>query len=141
VGVTKEAAAAVVAGDLSGLDVGDGWPHEDTRDGLGGVAYGADAWFVVLDGKVIGDCGTHGPVDEAGDIEIGYGIGAPWRGRGYGNEIAAGVSRHVAQCAGVRRVVANEVLADNTPSRRALENAGFQLVRETPTETWYALEV
>jgi RimJ/RimL family protein N-acetyltransferase len=137
--VTAETAAAVIAGDLSGLTVGDGWPHDDTRDGLGGVAHGADAWLVTLDGVVIGDCGTHGPVDDAGDIELGYGLAAPYRGRGLGNEIAVGLSAHLRGLPGVRRVVANEVLADNIPSRRALERAGFTCVRETDELSWYAL--
>jgi hypothetical protein len=32
--VTGETARAILAGDLSGLTVADGWPHEDTADGL-----------------------------------------------------------------------------------------------------------
>ncbi len=139
--VTAELAAAIVAGDTSALSTGDGWPHEDTRDGLGTVALGADAWLATLDGVVIGDCGTHGPVDAAGDIELGYGLAAPYRGRGFGNEIAAGLTGYLRALPGVRRVVANEVLADNVPSRRALENAGFRCVRETEELCWYALDV
>jgi RimJ/RimL family protein N-acetyltransferase len=137
--VTPAAAISIINGDLTALKVGDGWPHEDTRDGLGGVAHGADAWLVMLDGVVIGDCGTHGPADSAGDIELGYGLAAPYRGRGFGNEVAAGLSQHLLAQPGVRRVVANEILAENTPSRRALERAGFTLVRSTPDLAWYAL--
>jgi RimJ/RimL family protein N-acetyltransferase len=139
--VTADLAAAIIAGDTSTLTTGDGWPHEDTLDGLGGVAHGADAWLVTLDGVVIGDCGTHGPVDPDGDIELGYGLAVPYRGRGFGNEIAAGLTGHLRGLPGVRRVVANEVLADNIPSRRALENAGFRCVRETDDLCWYALDV
>jgi RimJ/RimL family protein N-acetyltransferase len=137
--ISPETAAAIVNGDLSSLPVGEGWPHEDTKDGLGGVAHGADAWLVTLDGVVIGDCGTHGPVDESGDIELGYGLAAPFRGRGLGNEVAIGLSQYLRGLPGVRRVVANEVLADNVPSRRALERAGFTCVRETEDLSWYAL--
>jgi RimJ/RimL family protein N-acetyltransferase len=39
----------------------------------------------------------------------------------------------------VRRVVAREVLADNVPSRRTLEGAGFELEREERGLAWYAL--
>ena len=98
-----------------------------------------DAWLVTLDGVVIGDCGTHGPADENGDIELGYGLAAPFRGRGFGNEMAIGLTEHLRRLPGVRRVVANEVLADNVPSRRALERAGFTCVRETDDLCWYAL--
>jgi RimJ/RimL family protein N-acetyltransferase len=139
--VAAEAAARVVAGNLSGLRIGDGWPHEDTLDGLGmAVRHGQPAgWFVALNGEIIGDCGTHGPPDEAGDVEIGYGLAAPYRGRGYGNELVIAASRWLLGQPGVTRVVARAVLADNIPSRRALERAGFRLEREENGLVWYAL--
>ena len=120
---------AVLAGDLSGLEVGEGWPHADTLDALAmGVGGGhALLWFVVLDGAVIGDCGTHGDPDEAGDVELGYGLAAPYRGRGYGSEVAAALSRWLLEQPGVRRVVACDVLEDNLASRRVLVRAGFEL--------------
>ena len=139
--VTREAAEAVIAGDLSALTVADGWPHADTRDALGGVARGAEVWLVLLDGAVIGDCGTHGPVDADGVVEIGYGIAEPVRGRGFGNEIAAGLADHLAARPEVRCIVANGVRADNVPSRRALENAGFALITETSETASYARPV
>jgi len=40
----------------------------------------------------------------------------------------------------VRRVVAREVLAENLPSRRALERAGLQLEREADGLVWYVRE-
>lgn len=140
--IAPEVAAAVVRGDLSGLRVGEGWPHADTVDGLGmAVRSGhAPGWFVTLAGEIIGDCGTHGPPDEAGDVEIGYGLAAPYRGRGYGSELVIAASRWLLGRPGVRRVVAREVLADNVPSRRALERAGFALEREEGGLVWYALE-
>jgi len=140
--VAPEVAEAVVAGDLSGLRVGEGWPHADTVDGLGmAVRHGhAAGWFVTLGGEIIGDCGTHGPPDEGGDVEIGYGLAAPYRGRGYGNELVVAASRWLLGRPGVRRVVAREVLAGNVPSRRALVRAGFALEREERGLVWYALE-
>jgi RimJ/RimL family protein N-acetyltransferase len=96
-------------------------------------------WFVTLDGVVIGECGTLGLVDDAGDIEIGYGLAAEHRGFGFGNEVARALSEWLLAQPGVRRVVARRVLADNVPSRRALENAGFVLEREEDGLTWYAL--
>ena len=32
-----------------------------------------EAWFVLEDGVVVGDAGTHGPPNENGDVEIGSG--------------------------------------------------------------------
>jgi RimJ/RimL family protein N-acetyltransferase len=140
--IAPEVAAAVVRGDLSGLRVGEGWPHADTVDGLGmAVRHGhAAGWFVTLGGEILGDCGTHGPPDEAGDVEIGYGLAAPFRGRGFGSELVVAASRWLLARPGVRRVVARAVLADNVPSRRALERAGFVLERSDGRRVWYALE-
>lgn len=99
----------------------------------------AAAWFVTLGGVVIGDCGTHGERDELGDVELGYGLAAPYRGRGYGTEVVAGLSRWLLGQDGVRRVVARRVAVDNTPSRRALERAGFVLESADEQHGWYAL--
>jgi RimJ/RimL family protein N-acetyltransferase len=136
--VTREAAEAIIAGDLSAFSAADGWPHVDTCDGLRGIALGAEVWLVLLGDVVIGDCGTHGPADADGVIEIGYGIAESVRRRGFGNEIAAGLADHLATRPEVRRIVANNVLVDNVPSRRALENAGFALVAETDGTASYA---
>lgn len=136
-------AQAVMAGDVSALEHARGWPHDDTRDAVRmSTAMGASSvvWLVTLSGVVIGDCGTVGDLDDAGDVEIGYGLAAEYRGQGYGNEVVEALSRWLLYQPGVERVVAREVLADNVPSRRALENAGFVLERERGGLTWYALQ-
>jgi hypothetical protein len=56
-----ENARRIVAGDLGSLEHVSGWPHEDTIDGVRLAESGASVWLVVLDGVVIGDCGTTGP--------------------------------------------------------------------------------
>ena len=90
-----EVAHAVLAGDPSGVTRADGWPHDDTLDALrmatapGG---GSLVWLVMLDDVVIGDCGTVGGLDDEGAIEIGYGLAAEHRGRGYGNELVGALS-------------------------------------------------
>jgi ribosomal-protein-alanine N-acetyltransferase len=100
---------------------------------------GSLVWLVMLGEVVIGDCGTLGGVDDQGVIEVGYGLAAEHRGRGYGNELVAALSGWLLSQPRVEQVVAREVLADNVPSRRALENAGFVLEREEGGLTWYAL--
>ena len=129
--VTTEMARGVVAGDLSvlevaGLTAAEGWPHDDTVDGLTmpaktGVPGG---WLIVAGNAVIGDCGTHGPVDEAGNVEIGYGLAAPSRGQGYGSEAVAAITGWLLARPEVRQIHAC-TLTDNLPSRRVLEKAGF----------------
>ena len=140
--VSASLAAAVIAGDLSVLDAGDGWPTEDTVDGLRMVVTdGAPAWLVTLGGRAIGDCGSHGPVDEAGAVELGFGLAAPYRGQGYGTEVARGLAEHLGAQPGVRRVVARGVLPGNVASRRALERVGFLVERETADGVWYERSV
>ncbi|HEV2590253.1 MAG TPA: GNAT family N-acetyltransferase [Gaiellaceae bacterium] len=134
-------ASAVVAGDLSEVVPGEGWPHDDTLDGLRmGLAQGhVVAWLATLDGVVIGDCGTHGEPDESGDVELGYGLAAPYRGRGYGTEVVVGLSQWLLAQDGVQRVVARRVCVANMASRRALERAGFTQETADEEHAWYAL--
>jgi RimJ/RimL family protein N-acetyltransferase len=132
--VTEAVARAIVAGDHSAVIAGEGWPHEDTVDGIGTVLQGAQAWLVLLDGVVIGDCGRFG------EDEIGYGLAAPYRGRGYGGELVVALSRWVLAQPGVRRVIARGVLVDNVPSRRALLSAGFVATRDDGKTVDYARE-
>jgi RimJ/RimL family protein N-acetyltransferase len=133
-----ETARRVLAGEPAGLAAGPGWPHADTLDALGMVGSGLEIWLVVEDGVVVGDIGTHGPPDAAGDVEIGYGLAEPARGRRLASELVPALTEHLLRRPGVRRVVAREVLADNMPSRRALERAGFVLEREHHGLVWYA---
>jgi RimJ/RimL family protein N-acetyltransferase len=133
--VGDELARAIVAGDTSGVRAGEGWPHADTLDGLRlGLLHGAGtARLALLDGVVVGDCGTHGPADASGEVEIGYGLAEPCRGRGLGSELVLGYSDWLLVQEDVRRVVAG-VLAENVPSRRALARAGFALEGEREGE-------
>lgn len=64
--LTTETARAILAGDLSGRTAVDGWPHEDTADGLAMAVKAGypPSWLITAGRTVIGDCGTHGPVDE-----------------------------------------------------------------------------
>jgi RimJ/RimL family protein N-acetyltransferase len=132
--LTAEMARAILAGDLSGLaaaglTAADGWPHDDTADGLG-MAVKTEhppGWLITADGAIIGDIGTHGPVDEAGRAEIGYGLAAPSRGQGYGGEAVAAVTEWLLRQPGVREVRAH-TLPSNAPSRRVLEKASFRYV-------------
>jgi RimJ/RimL family protein N-acetyltransferase len=133
---------AILAGDLSGVRVGEGWPMEDSLVPMRTAErYGVElpGWFVALDDLVIGDAHTHGDADAAGDIEIGYNLAEPYRGRGYGSELVKGLSQWLLARPGVKRVVARHVPVENLPSRGALESAGFVLEQADERHTWYAL--
>jgi len=139
--LTVSTGLAVLAGDFSGLETAEGWPHEDTLDAIR-MAVGPGpcslVWLVALEGVVIGDCGTVGPLRAGGEIEIGYGLAAGHRGLGYGTEVVAALSGWLRSRPGVSRVVA-EVQARNAPSRRVLERAGFALERSEDDRMWYSL--
>lgn len=135
---TREAVLALLEGRDCGLPLAEGYPHADTLDGLRlGVEHGEPdwsqqgGWFVTLkeDGRVIGDCGTHGGVDDEGRVEIGYSLAAPWRGRGLGTEAVTALVDWVAGQPGVR-VVEASVQVGNQASRRLLERLGFTLTGE-----------
>jgi len=132
---TREAASALLDGRDCGLPLAEGYPHADSLDGLRMyVEHGGDdggGWFVTLaeDGRVIGDCGTHGWVDEAGRVEIGYGLAAPFRGRGFGTELVRAYADWIAAQPGVRVVTAS-VEVGNESSRRLLVRLGFTLTDE-----------
>ena len=141
--VTAEVARAVIAGDFSGLaasglKAAEGWPHEDTADGLAMVVKTGLplSWLIVAGGAVIGDCGLHGPVDVAGKAEIGYGLAAPSRGQGYGSEVVAVITEWLLSRPEVRRLRAC-TLTGNVPSRRVLEKAGFTYTGDEDGEAVY----
>ena len=125
----------------SGLEVGGGWPHEDTRDAM--LMAAADnagpAWLITLEGRVIVDCGAFSRPDESGEVEIGYGVAEPYRNRGYATEAAAGLCVWLVAQAGATRFTAVNVLGDNWSSRRVLEKLGFTLTRESDEGVSYVL--
>ena len=102
--LSQETARAVVDGAPDGLRRGEGWPHADTLDALGMVAkHGSEAWLILENGVVVGDAGTHGPPDENGDVEIGYGLAEPARGRGLASEFVAALAQALLARPEVRR--------------------------------------
>ncbi len=125
--VSAAAAAALVAGDFSQIQPGEGWPHEDSLDGLRMVASGSGlGWLIMLVDVVVGECGTHGPPDRAGVVEIGYGLAAPYRGKGYGRQTVRALAHWLLGRPGITGVLAHTD-PENVPSRRSLESAGFRL--------------
>lgn len=140
--IPLEVAEAILDGDLSALHPGEGWPHDDTRDGLA-IAVSArrePGWFVVLDGLVIGECGTHGPPDASGEVELGYGLAGPYRGRGLGKELVRAVSDWLLRQPDIRRLTARAEVG-NLASRAVLASAGFEVVGRQAHHLVYARDV
>jgi RimJ/RimL family protein N-acetyltransferase len=122
-------ARSIGNGELSGFVAGKNWPQSSqTLEALAFVVRnGANAcWLLLLDGVVIGHVFWKGGPSPDGAAEIGYGLAAPYRQRGYATEAVVAFAGWALGQPGVRRLVA-ETLADNTPSRRVLERAGFAI--------------
>jgi ribosomal-protein-alanine N-acetyltransferase len=131
--IDVEGANRLVAGDMSGIVAGAGWPHNDTFDGMRmEIENGSSTpcWLVRLDGTVIGELGWKGGPGPDGTAEIGYGLSPAYRGRGYGTEAVTGFVDWASRQPAVRRLVA-ETRADNMASRRVLEHAGFAITSAT----------
>ncbi len=140
--VSVSLAHAILSGDIEKLHPGDGWPHADTSVGVSGVLKTAPAevWLIRFAGRTIGDCGTHGPADESGSVEIGYGLAAPYRGRGLATEAVAALTESLAGRPGVKRVLATTA-PDNVASWRVLAKVGFRRARSTPSLFEYEFPV
>lgn len=125
--------AFVAAGDRTALPPGspgaladvDGWlaetVHQRRLDG-GGVHL---AIVERTSGEIVGSIGLRDTDWEAGRSEIGYGVRASRRGRGYATEAARAVGRWALTDGGMRRVQLH-ARPDNVASVRVAEKAGYQ---------------
>ena len=130
-------------------DWAEGYPTAGDHEVAGRIADGAwtppsavqpwGAW-AVLDGEVVvGGAGFHGPLDENGVAEIGYGIAPEWQGCG----IATAAVRALVELAsahGARQLVA-ATDRDNVASQRVLEHCGFTLESTTDDELHWSLDL
>jgi RimJ/RimL family protein N-acetyltransferase len=141
--MTPEFLEALLEGDREraeralDLELSDEWPRK------GGMKFFAlrlrqmreDARFrewcphaVVLDGRMIGHAGYHGPpgvnaMQRPDAVEIGYTIEAPYRGRGYATAAATELLRR-AEERGIRHFIASSS-PDNEPSLAIIRRLGF----------------
>ncbi|WP_367124137.1 GNAT family N-acetyltransferase [Streptomyces phytohabitans] len=86
-------------------------------------------------GVLVGSVGLFWPPDE-GVLELGYGIVASRRGRGYATEAARAMAAYALTAPGVRAVSAG-VEPPNPASVRVLEKAGFRYAGGTEDTVRY----
>jgi RimJ/RimL family protein N-acetyltransferase len=93
----------------------------------GAQAAGFGVWVVTLSGAraAIGTVGFLGPPRDDGSVEMGYGIAASHRGRGYATEAARGLRDWVLLRPDVRSLRARSKEA-NAASIRVLEKIGMR---------------
>jgi RimJ/RimL family protein N-acetyltransferase len=139
--VPLDQAARLLDGRPMTLPTAPDYPHDDSLDALrGAVEAGTPhgTFLVHLDGVVVGDCGWHAPPDEAGVVEIGYGLARSARGQGVGTAAVQQLLDRVAAEPGVTAVVATTTVA-NVASRRLLERVGFVLASIADATVTYRL--
>ena len=85
---------------------------------------GAGCWMIVVDGEVVGLCSFKAPPDQAGSIEIGYGVAPGCRQRGHATRAIAQLLALAAKNGAIRAAVA-ETASENLASQRVLERNGF----------------
>jgi [ribosomal protein S5]-alanine N-acetyltransferase len=137
---------AAEAADLMGIELPEDFPNEGVRGffALRLRQMSEDPRFrewcphvVVLDGRMIGHAGYHGPPgsNARGNpdaIEIGYTIEPPYRGRGYATAAAVELLRR-AEERGVRHYIASSA-PDNEPSLAVIRKLGFTQTGEVMDE-------
>jgi len=127
---------AILAGDLGAYVAAPGWPRDDTVAALSFRSRRGMSWLVGVDGVIVGELGTKGPLDAPGGVEIGYGLAAQSRGQGIGTRAVAALVDWLEAHDEVRRVYAH-VNPDNVASSRLLLRLGFRHVGHEEGEDVY----
>jgi RimJ/RimL family protein N-acetyltransferase len=131
--MTREAAAAILAGDRPGdVRVAQDYPTEFSAGVAQVVGTGGQFGPFLLhrsdDDVVVGEIGG-AFVDEQGTIEIGYAVVESQMNRGYATAAVEALVTKARTAPKVRRVLAHTPL-ERPQSGRVLEKAGFAMVRE-----------
>ena len=92
--------------------------------------FGMSALLRKTDGVMLGWGGLQ-PLEETGEIEVGYGFAKAHWGKGYATETAAAWLRYGFERAGLARIVA-VASPENTGSRRVMEKLGMKYVKTEP---------
>ncbi|MCX2738394.1 GNAT family N-acetyltransferase [Pontibacter anaerobius] len=112
------------------------WPDQEARETLPKIIRnlelvpaptGFESWMVVQKSSmtVIGDAGFKGTPNAEGEVDIGYAIIAQEQQKGYGLEVAQGLSAWALAQPGVS-VITAKCLIHNTASAKILKKLGMQ---------------
>ncbi len=89
--------------------------------------FGMSAVALKSDGRLIGSCGLQ-PLEDSGEIEIGYAFDKPYWRQGFAFESAAAWLKYGFERAGLERIVA-VCEPENTGSWRVMEKLGMRYER------------
>jgi [ribosomal protein S5]-alanine N-acetyltransferase len=99
-------------------------------------------WLICIkeENTGIGFVGYKGSPDEQGVVEIGYGIDAQYRGKGYMTEAVKALVSWAFTHTECQAIIAPGVLQTNIGSQHVLEKSGFQKVSSGANTIDYKLE-
>jgi len=99
-------------------------------------------WLIryLKDGIGIGMLGFKGVPDNAGVVEIGYGIDPSYQTRGYTTEAARRLIKWAFDDTRCQRVIAPDTRKDNIASNRVLEKLGMEIYQTTKDGFSWALD-
>lgn len=119
----------------------DGWPDLETLDTLPRIINnlnkvkepsGFESWMIIETSTnlIIGDIGFKGIPNEAGEIDLGYGIIASKRKKGFAQEAAAGVLQWAFLNHKKVKAVTASCLIDNLGSKKILSLLNFSVIKQ-----------
>lgn len=99
-------------------------------------------WQIILKSgnRSIGSCGFKSPPDEAGCVEIGYGINKNYRNQGFMTETLKAICNWALSQSDVKYIIA-ETDKDNLASQKVLQNCTMRLYRETDFSLWWKTDI
>ena len=139
-----------VALQNNGLNAGEGYPDQETLDTIPKIVAnielsngptGFESWVIITkqEMKIIGDVGFKGIPNQAGEIDLGYGIIASERQKGYAFEAAKALCDWAISQENVNTITA-KCLIENEGSRKILENVGFKKACQDSSMIFWSLE-
>lgn len=119
-----------------GLNAGEGYPDQETLDTIPKIIAniessngptGFESWVIISkkEMKIIGDIGFKGIPNHAGEIDLGYGIIASERRKGYAFEAAKSLTTWAFSNMEVKKITA-KCLIENEGSFKTLEKLDFE---------------
>lgn len=122
-----------------GVNKTEGWPEEDFKEVLPiikdnlvkGVPEKFQVWLFIerATNTIVGSGGFKGVPNEAGEIDLGYGIAEEHREKGYGFEGARALLQWAFTEEGVKAVTAS-CLKTNEPSNKILNKLQMKQIKE-----------
>lgn len=133
-----------------GLNADCDYPDQETLDTIPKIVAnielsngptGFESWVIILkkEMKIIGDAGFKGLPNQAGEIDLGYGIIASERKKGLATEAAKALSDWAIAQPDVKTITA-KCLIENQGSRKILENVGFKKAGQDSSMIFWSLE-